>query len=255
MLLQLKCSSAYYQRWSIEEGLCSENYVEPFASTRTFKYEKITNFIHKVSEDLLCPLSIPEIFGKCFVQALKQKNDLNDENEPVVRRKQNKDRIPTRSLSQWDLLQPVLLPPLSLEFPKELDFYRELRGYQKQGISWLVDQPSALLADEIGTGKTVQTVNALRLLFRQGKIRSALIVCPPAVIGSIDLTVETGSSEGWSGHFYHWASEELEVAVIRGGSQDQRKLAWKRSSHIYITTYETLLRDIASLNELRTKPG
>jgi hypothetical protein len=107
----------------------------------------------------------------------------------------------------------------------------------------LVDNPSALLADEMGTGKTVQTVNALRLLFRQGKIRSVLIVCPPAVIGSVDLSVETGNSEGWSGHFYHWASE-LEVAVMRGGNQEQRKLAWERPFHVYITTYDTLRTDI-----------
>ena len=186
----------------------------------------------------------PEIFGQYFAHTPKQQNDLSDKHEPVARRKQSKDKIPTRSLSKWDLLQPVLFPPLSLEFPKELDFYHELRGYQKQGISWLIEQSSALLADEMGTGKTVQTVNALRFLFRQGKIRSALIVCPPAVIGSIDLTIETGRSEGWSGHFYHWASEELEVTVVRGGSQEQRKIAWERPLHIYITTYETLLRDI-----------
>ena len=230
--------------WLIEGGRCFKNYLEPFDSTRTFKYEKLVSLTHKISEDLFCPLRLPEIFGQCFSQAPKQQNNLSDGNESVVRHNQNKGKIPSRSLNQWDLLQPVLLPPLSLEFPKELDFYRELRGYQKQGISWLVNQPSALLADEMGTGKTVQTVNALRLLFRQGKICSALIVCPPAVIGSINLTVETGSSEGWSGHFYHWATAELDVVIIRGGSQDQRKLAWERPSHVYITTYDTLRTDI-----------
>ncbi|HAJ64823.1 MAG TPA: hypothetical protein DCP31_40935, partial [Cyanobacteria bacterium UBA8543] len=196
--------------WFIQRVKCSENYVESSTPTRTFKYEKVTIFAPEISDNLFCSLSVTEIFGHYFGQGKKQ---------------QSKDKIPTHSPSQWDLLLPVLLPPLSVEFPKELDFYRELRGYQQQGISWLVDQPSALLADEMGTGKTVQAVNALRLLFRQGKIRSALIVCPPAVIGSIDLTLETGSSEGWSGHLYHWASE-LEFAVIHRGNQEQRKLTW-----------------------------
>ena len=214
--------------WFIEGVMCSENYVDPSTSTRTFKYEKINIFAPQISDNLFCSLSVTEIFGHYFNQDKKQ---------------QSKDKILTRSPSQWDILLPVLLPPLSLEFPKELDFYRELRGYQQQGISWLVDQPSALLADEMGTGKTVQAVNALRLLFRQGTIRSALIVCPPAVIGSIDLSIETGSSEGWSGHLYHWASE-LEFAVIRGGNQEQRKLAWERPLHVYITTYDTLRTDI-----------
>ncbi|MEB3181168.1 MAG: SNF2-related protein [Nostocaceae cyanobacterium] len=229
--------------WFIEGVICSDNYLEPLTSTKTFKYEKVTAVVPQISEDLFCLLTVPEIFGQLFGQVTKQQSDLEDENKSVIRRKQSKDKIPTRSPSQWDLLQPILLPPLSLEFPKELDFYRQLRGYQQQGISWLVEHPSALLADEMGTGKTVQAVNALRLLFRQGKICSALIVCPPAVIGSIDLTIETGSSEGWSGHFYHWASE-LEIAVIHGGSQQQRKLAWERPFHVYITTYDTLRTDI-----------
>lgn len=214
--------------WFIQGVMCSENYVEPFTPTRTFKYEQVNFFSSQISENLFFPLNIPEIFGHYFGQDKKQ---------------QNKDKIPTHLPSEWDLLQPILLPPLSLEFPKKLDFYHELREYQQQGISWLVDQPSALLADEMGTGKTVQALNALRLLFREGKISSALIVCPPSVIGSIDLSIKTGTSEGWNGHFYHWASE-LEVAVIRGGNQEQRKLAWKRQFHVYITTYDTLRTDI-----------
>jgi len=214
--------------WFIEGVICSENYVELFTPTRTFKYEKVNSFASQVSENLFFSLNVPDIFGHYFVQEKKQ---------------QNKDKIPNHSPSQWDLLLPILLPQLSLEFPKKLDFYHELRGYQQQGISWLVNQPSALLADEMGTGKTVQALNALRLLFRQGKITSALIVCPPAVIGSIDLSIKTGSSEGWNGHFYHWASE-LEVAVIRGGNQEQRKFAWERQFHVYITTYDTLRTDI-----------
>ncbi|MEG5066596.1 DEAD/DEAH box helicase [Microcoleus sp. B3-A4] len=55
--------------------------------------------------------------------------------------------------------------------------------------------------------------------------------------------MKTGNSEGWNGHFYHWASE-LEVAVIRGGNQEQRKVAWERQFHVYITTYDTLRTDV-----------
>lgn len=229
--------------WFLQGVNCSENYVESPTPTETLKYEKVITPAAQVSENLFIPLDKPDIFGHYFGQVSQKQSNSKDENSQSLGRKQSRDKIPTQSPSQWDLLYPVLLPPLSLEFPQELDFYRDLRGYQQQGISWLVDNPSALLADEMGTGKTVQTVNALRLLFRQRKIRSALIVCPLAVIGSVDLSIETGSSEGWSGHFYHWASE-LEVAVIRGGNQEQRKLAWERPFHVYITTYETLRTDI-----------
>ncbi len=227
--------------WFIEGVMCSDNYVDPFPPTKTFKYEKIGAFTNQVSKNLFYSLSVPEIFGQCF--ATKQQSGLSGEKKSVKKHQQNPDKIPTRSPTPWDLLLPVLLPPLSLEFPQELDFYRELRGYQQQGISWLVDHSSGLLADEMGTGKTVQAVNALRLLFRQGKIRSALIVCPPAVIGSVELSLETGKSEGWSGHFYHWASE-LKFAVMHGRTPEQRKLDWESLFHIYITTYDTLRGDI-----------
>lgn len=227
----------------IQEALCLEDYVEHFNPTRTFKYERISTFINQVSENLCNSLNTPEVLGKFFGEVEKQQQELDNKNEPAIRLRKNKDKIPTRAPSQWELLQPVLLPPLSLEFPSKLDFYCELRGYQQQGISWLIDKPSALLADEMGTGKTVQAVNALRLLFRQGKICSALVVCPPAVIGSVDLSIETGKSEGWRGHFYYWASE-LEVAVMHGGDKKQRKLAWERPFHVYITTYDTLRTDI-----------
>lgn len=229
--------------WFIEGVMCYENYVEPFTPPKTFKYKKTTLSTPSVSENLFSPLSIPEIFGQCFAPATEQQSDFDGEKKSVKKYKQKKDKIPTQSPSPWDLLLPVLLPPLSLEFPQELDFYSELRGYQQEGISWLLDHSSGLLADEMGTGKTVQAVNSLRLLFRQGKIRSALIVCPLAAIGSIDLSIETGKSEGWSGHFYHWASE-LEPAVMHGGNPEQRKLAWERPFHIYITTYDTIRGDI-----------
>jgi SNF2-related domain/Helicase conserved C-terminal domain len=230
--------------WLLQESLCSKNFVELFTSTKTFKYEKVDTPAPTISEDLVSQLNIPRIFGKCFEHSNEGK-ELDGKNVQSKQHKKGADKIPTRTPSEWDLLHPMLLAPLSLEFPKEFDFYRELHGYQQSGISWLADSSSALLADEMGTGKTVQAVNALRLLFRQGKIRAALIVSPPAVIGSVDLTIETGNSEGWSGHLYHWASE-LEVAVMRGGSPDQRKLAWERPFHVYITTYDTLRTDIGN---------
>ena len=229
--------------WLLEGVMCSENYIEPFTPIKTFKYEKTSTVTPWISENLFHLLNIPDIFGHYYGSITKEQDSVDNKNNSQVRRKQNLDKIPTQAPSPWDLLKPVLLPPLSLEFPQELDFYSKLRGYQLQGISWLLDHPSALLADEMGTGKTVQAVNALRLLFRQRKIRSALIVCPPAVVGSVNLSIQTGHSEGWRGHFHNWASE-LEVAVMRGGNKEQRRLGWECPFHVYITTYDTLRGDI-----------
>lgn len=50
----------------------------------------------------------------------------------------------TQSLSIWDLIYPILLPPLSFDFIPQLDVLESLRPYQKTGISFLVDHESAL---------------------------------------------------------------------------------------------------------------
>ena len=200
-----------------------------------------------ISGNLFKPIEAEKPKGKAFEDETQQlrrnMSNLRDDERLRLIEQAQKDYSLTKQVDVWDLLKPLLQPPLLFDFPDELDLYQPLRGYQQEGIGWLVDKSSALLADEMGTGKTVQTVNAIRLLFRTGKIKSALIVCPPAVIGSVAISIETKKPEGWSGHFYLWAPELL-ATVIRG-SKEHRKLAWKTPVHVYITTYDTIRNDLA----------
>lgn len=200
-----------------------------------------------ISGNLFKPIEAEKPKGKAFedeTQQLRRNlSNLGEDEKVRLIEQAQKDYSLTKQVDVWDLLKPLLQPPLLFNFPDELDLYQPLRGYQQEGIGWLVDKSSALLADEMGTGKTVQTVNAIRLLFRTGKIKSALIVCPPAVIGSVAISIETEKPEGWSGHFYLWAPELL-ATVIRG-SKEHRKLAWTTPVHVYITTYDTIRNDLA----------
>lgn len=224
----------------------SENLVELIYQPDTFEYNYPVEQT-SLSENLFEPLEAEKAKGKAFedeTQQLRRNlSNLGDDEKLRLIDQAQKDYSLTKQVDVWDLLKPLLQPPLLFDFPDELDLYQPLRGYQQEGIGWLVANSSALLADEMGTGKTVQTVNAIRLLFRQGKIKSALIVCPPAVIGSIALSIETEKPEGWSGHFYLWAPELL-VTVI-SGSKKHRQLAWGTPVHVYITKYETLRRDLS----------
>ena len=58
------------------------------------------------------------------------------------------------SISKWDALWPLLQPPLNFAFPESLDFPSDLRAYQIDGVRFLADNDNALLADDMGTGKT-----------------------------------------------------------------------------------------------------
>jgi superfamily II DNA or RNA helicase len=143
-------------------------------------------------------------------------------------------RKKTRGPSFWDLLYPILLPPLTIEKLESLYLPHDLYKYQPAGIDFLMQNESALLADEMGTGKTVMTTVALRILIQKGLARTALIVCPVSVLRE------------WNRHLEEWAPELL-VTFVRGQGE-MRAIDWKAPAHVFATSYDTLRSDIESGN-------
>ena len=141
---------------------------------------------------------------------------------------QERGRV-TRGMSVWDLLLPLLQRPVNLDFGTVVDLPSNLYPYQTKGVEFLLETPSALLGDDMGTGKTVQTSVALRMLFQTGKIRTALIVCPLSVIPN------------WDRELAKWAGN-LAVTAVRG-DKEHRKICWRQAAHIWLVTYDTLRND------------
>lgn len=135
-----------------------------------------------------------------------------------------------RAASLWDLIYPILLPPLRVDFGQILDLPSPLYEFQIGGVEFLRSHPEALLADEMGTGKTVMATVALRILFQQGKVSTALIVCPASVL------------DVWDRHLLEWAPP-LVTTVVRGNKQ-VRENDWRFPAHVYLTTYDTLRNDV-----------
>jgi SNF2 family DNA or RNA helicase len=135
-------------------------------------------------------------------------------------------------ISFWDLIYVVLKPPLTLGDSEEVALPYLLFPYQRKGVEFLISNDSALLADDMGTGKTVMTLVALRILLQAGRARRVLVVCPPSVIYE------------WQRHLEQW-TPDLYAVNIRG-SKTKRAIAWVADAHIYVTTYDTLRRDIES---------
>jgi SWI/SNF-related matrix-associated actin-dependent regulator 1 of chromatin subfamily A len=100
-------------------------------------------------------------------------------------------------------------------------------GYQKAGIEFLVRTPAALLADEPGTGKTIQTIGALN---RCPDIRNILIICPASV-----KFVWARELAKWSLHF-----REVSIAGTRG---------FALSSEIVLINYDLLRKYLIPLKE------
>lgn len=149
--------------------------------------------------------------------------------EPKKRGRKSKIEQPTPSI--WDLLFAVLQPPLTFGQPENLLLPNSPYPYQWQGIKFLMGNDHALLADDMGTGKTVMTTVALKILIQQTKIHHILILCPPSVLYE------------WKRHLDDWAPE-LTSYLIRSPQKEVRKSLWETPMHVYVTTYDMLKGDI-----------
>ena len=138
------------------------------------------------------------------------------------------------------MLQP---PPTSLYTPNGfLEWPSPLLPYQREGVAALLSRQELLLADDMGLGKSIQAIAALRILFHQQKIANALLVCPASLLVQ------------WQREFAKWAPD-IRVVVVSGSASDRGAL-WQISAHVRIVGYETLRSDVLDLRDspvLRTK--
>jgi SNF2 family DNA or RNA helicase len=97
-----------------------------------------------------------------------------------------------------------------------------LYPYQRTGVRFLVSAESAVLADEMGTGKTVQTIMALEA---QGAY-PALVICPNSVKGT------------WAAEYARWAPDR-KVVIVGGGAVTRRKQL-DQDADVYVINWEAL---------------
>jgi superfamily II DNA or RNA helicase len=202
-----------------------------------------------ITENLFHPLGKHRIGGKQYSEERAERSESSlfpgalhekDESERVGGFRKSFRQL-GRSMRQganvWDLLLPLLQPPVAeafvdiLELPPKCSPY----PYQWEGIDFLVGRNAALLADDMGTGKTVQSILAARFLFQKRAVQKALFVCPLSVLPH------------WDREFEKWAPS-LKVTVVRGPSE-QRQICWEMPAHVWITTYDTLRQDMEFLAE------
>ena len=122
-----------------------------------------------------------------------------------------------------------LKPPLRLDRLRPCDLPGTLYPFQIDGVKRLITNTAFLLADEMGTGKTVMTSVALRILLQQGRLHRAIILCPKSILSV------------WHRHLRDWA-KPLSVVVV-SGPKPVREIAWRTPAHVYVTTYDTARND------------
>ncbi|MDO8549650.1 MAG: DEAD/DEAH box helicase [Ignavibacteria bacterium] len=142
--------------------------------------------------------------------------------------------------------EPEEAEPEEVEEPDEADEneheneFESLYYFQESGAEFLLDGKRALLSDEMGMGKTIQVIAALKNHFAGKKIKSAVIVCESTEIGSWGKI--TGDVDGWLGHF-HQRAPELKVEAGDGTPQERSK-QWKELPDVLILSYDSFFFDL-----------
>ena len=132
----------------------------------------------------------------------------------------NPSNLRELTLNAGQLVRPLLLPPPDLS---------NLRPFQVKGVNWLLKNNRGILADDMGLGKTVQAISAVRVLFQQGLVETALVICPKSLITN------------WEEELTKWAPELSWIRVVPTSSA--RASAWKQvfgKTHVILTNYEQI---------------
>jgi SNF2 family DNA or RNA helicase len=106
---------------------------------------------------------------------------------------------------------------------------RELRQYQRDGVRFLASRNSALLADQMGLGKTVQTAVALSELFLSFDCHRAILIVP------------TSLRLNWITELEKWAPM-IAVRPLMGDVED-RIATYSLPIPVIVSTYEQIRTD------------
>lgn len=135
-------------------------------------------------------------------------------------------------------------PPVDFIRESPIEHKKEgfkLREYQLEGVKKIVWKGNLLLADEQGTGKTIQTIGAMVYKKEHGTLEKALVLCPSGVI------------EQWQSEVQEWSN--LGTMIITDEAPPIRKLKYKSFKEnpyldVLITNYEKLRGDLSLISEI-----
>lgn len=125
----------------------------------------------------------------------------------------------------WNEYESRIKPALELRQAWDAEGTDDLYPFQRAGVQFLAYARRALLCDEMGTGKTVQTIRTLAELHKRGeKVFPAIVVAPNNMV----LT--------WKKEIDHWWPG-LKVNVVKGSAKARREIL-DDPAHIYVINWE-----------------
>lgn len=133
------------------------------------------------------------------------------------------------------LVQEIRKDPAKHALRKTL-LKTELLPYQMDGIAFAAGAGRAVLAEDMGLGKTIQGVGVAELLAREAQIDRVLVICP------------TSLKSQWRNEIHRFSSRDVQLVM---GSAADRVNQYQNPAFFTICNYEQVLRDIMSIESAR----
>ena len=112
-----------------------------------------------------------------------------------------------------------------------------LYPYQKEGVNFALFKKSAIIADEMGFGKTLQAIILAILKKDIFNLEKVLVICPASLKEQWKLEIERFTNE--------------KVTVIAGSRTIRQEIYEKNRDFFKITNYEAVLRDTMVIHRYR----
>ncbi|KAF3981865.1 MAG: DEAD/DEAH box helicase [Methylococcales symbiont of Hymedesmia sp. n. MRB-2018] len=109
-----------------------------------------------------------------------------------------------------------------------------LFSYQTEGVAFLASRGRALLADDIGLGKTLQAISAASWLADHAGVKKVLVVCPPSL------------KHQWAREIEKFTNRKVQIIQ---GAIENRQVQYRADTLFYIVNYELILRDLSVISE------
>ena len=151
-------------------------------------------------------------------------------------------------------LEVILQPVINFSKEEKARIYDFLYDFQKPAADFLSEKEVALLNDELGLGKTLEVIGALKILFRRKDISSAIIVCRHEDIGWSKRRPHLSDLKlnGWFDHLQKF-SPSITADIIYDNTEQE----WKKSSAVKIIDHklfsEAIEKKFISLNDMNRR--
>lgn len=128
-----------------------------------------------------------------------------------------------------------------VDWEKSGKYTTKLKSFEEASAKFLIENDYALLQDEFGIDIQKEAIAALKLLFTNRVVKSALIITDDTSIGNPKFAKHLNIKIGWSDKIKKYCPE-LSLQFI-GGNNDERADLWNKSKSIIIADIDTALND------------